>query len=144
MRKRRRCQVPSMDTKRLKSSWNGPRGEILKFPYRRCVPDPFPLGTQDLDGCWERGLRLPASALAAPLRLCQVLPRGCGLHLQGAPRRAEDPPTPPGCHLPFLPSGRAGSIKPGVRRAQEDLDSPSVGPAPDPSSPPRVLPLAPQ
>lgn len=134
MRERGKCQVPSMIRKRLKYSWKGPSGEFLKFPCRHCVPDPFTLGTQDLGDCRERRLRLQASALAAPLHPCQVVPGGSVPHLQGAPRRAEDSPTPPGGRLPFSPTGRAGSIKPGVRGTQEDLDRPSLGPAPDPSS----------
>lgn len=68
-----------------------------------------------------------------------MVPRGSVPHLQGALGRAEDPPTPPGSHLPFPPSGSADSIKPDVRSIQRDLDHPSLGSVSDPSSPSGVL-----
>jgi hypothetical protein len=42
-------------------------------------------------------------------------------------------------HLPFPLSDSADSIKPGVRSLQRDLDHPSLGSVPDPSSPSGVL-----
>lgn len=68
-----------------------------------------------------------------------MVPGGSVPHLQGALRRDEDSPTPPDSHLPFPPSDSADSIKPGVRSIERDLDHPSLGSVPDPSSPSGVL-----
>lgn len=128
-----------MNRKRLKSSWNGPRGRNSQVSLQTLRTGS--LFSKDPGSEWLQGEGPEAAGqcLGNPLRPGQVVPGGSVPHLQGAPRREEDPPTPLGSHLPFPPSGSADSIKPGVRSIQRDLDHPSLGPVPDLSSPSGVL-----
>lgn len=63
MRKRRRCQVPSMDTKRLKSSWNGPRGRNSQVSLQTLRTGS--LSSRDPGSGWLLGARAEAAGQCA-------------------------------------------------------------------------------